>query len=293
MRIAIASGKGGTGKTTVAANLAAVSPHPITVIDCDVEQPNVHLFLHPAQNVSHDVTVRVPSVNADVCTSCGLCADVCEFNAIAFVGKPPDIFPELCHGCGGCLLACPVGAITEIERPVGQIEVGESRGHTLVTGRLNVREVLAPAVIRQVKQFANEQHLTLIDCPPGTACAMVTAVHGADFALLVTEPTPFGLHDLSLAVETLRLLKVPFAVVINRADTGDWSVREYCAAEGIYIFSEIPYDRSVAEAYSRGVLAVDVSAEQRRIFVELLNRLHDPDILGRSQSSNGGNSHHD
>ncbi len=254
MKIAIASGKGGTGKTTLAVALALATAErgPVTLLDCDVEEPNCGLFLGIADPVRRPVFVPSPVVDQRRCTGCGICADVCQFNAIAAVKNGAMVFPELCHACGGCALACPAGAITETDRPVGELAEGRQGNLTFVSGLLNIGEAISTRVIQAVKRRAAPEGLTLLDCPPGTACPMVEAVLDADHALLGTEPTPFGLHDLTLAVDTLRTMGVPFGVVLNRAGAGDDRVHHYCRTEGIPLLLEIPDDRNIAEAYSRG-----------------------------------------
>lgn len=252
MRIAVASGKGGTGKTTVAVALAQAWDGPVQLLDCDVEEPNAAIFLAPDPISEQTVSVPVPAVDSSRCTGCGQCAELCRFNALATAGKAVLVFDDLCHGCGGCALACPEMAITEIPRPIGTVRTGQ-RGHiAFIEGRLDIGRAMAPPVIRAVKQAADPGVPALIDCPPGTSCPMITAVKDADFVLLVTEPTPFGLHDLKLAVETVRLLNLPFGVIINRADAGDDRVVNYCRDEGIRLLLQIPESRKIAAAYSRG-----------------------------------------
>lgn len=273
MKLAMASGKGGTGKTTVAVSLALSAAKPVALLDCDVEEPNCHLFLKPQPQLRKPVTVPVPVVNLEKCTGCGRCREICRFNAIAVLKKKARIYPELCHSCGGCALVCPTGAIREFEREIGCVEVGSCNGITLVTGTLHIGQTLAPTVIRAVKQHAQSDLLTIIDSPPGTACAMVAAVRDADHVLLVTEPTPFGLHDLKLAVATVRALGLRYSVVLNRAGMGDARVTEYCTKEGIPVRLEIPDDRRIAEAYSRGEPILDARPELKAKFRQLVDEL--------------------
>ncbi|MBN2725940.1 ATP-binding protein [Candidatus Mcinerneyibacteriota bacterium] len=272
MKIAVASGKGGTGKTTVAVNMALSVDFPVTLVDADVEEPNGIFFLPLTLEKSGDVSIREPVVNSSRCTSCGACAKACRFNAIAITPKGAMIFPELCHACGGCFMACREGAITERERVIGALSQGKAGNLTFIQGELNVGEALAPPVIREAKKRAEEASLIIIDSPPGTACPMVAAVGDADFVLLVTEPTPFGLNDLKLAVETVRTLSRPFGVVINRDGIGDEGVRDYCAREGIEIVGSVPDDRAVAEHYSRGIPAVVLSPDYKALFKEILRK---------------------
>jgi MinD superfamily P-loop ATPase len=271
MRIAIASGKGGTGKTTVAVNLACVladNGQTVQYLDCDVEEPNGHIFLKPEITATESVGIPVPVVDEAKCTGCRKCAEVCQYHAIAVL-KKALVFPELCHGCGGCALVCPECAIREEDRPIGVVETGQAlrrgsgqaNGVAFVQGRLNVGEPMAPPLIRAVKKKSIADGIAILDAPPGTSCPVVTTVRDADYVLLVTEPTPFGLNDLKLAVEMIRQLGLRHGVVINRADIGDQCVREFCAGERIPILLEIPDDRRVAEAYSRGHMAVRVLPE--------------------------------
>jgi len=269
MVIAIASGKGGTGKTTVAVNLAAALARPVRLLDCDVEEPNCHVFLGADIQTSESVGIPNPVVDEEACTGCGECAKICQYSAIVLPKDKPLVFPELCHGCGGCMLVCPEGAITEKDREVGVVETGRAGPIAFVQGRMNLGEPMAPPIVRAVKRHVRPEAINLLDCPPGTACPMITAVRGADIVLLVTEPTPFGLHDLQLAVETVRLLEMPFGVVVNRVGVGDDRVHRYCAEEDVPVLMEIHDDRRVAEAYSRGELAIDAAPGLREEFVRL------------------------
>ena len=252
MKIVIASGKGGTGKTTVATGLARSCEGDVQLLDCDVEEPDCHLFLKPNIEGSEAVGIPIPTVNGSKCTGHGECGEICQYNAIVSLGGHPVVFPELCHGCGGCTLVCPEEAITEVPRQVGVVEYGHSGHIEFIQGRLRVGEAMSPPVMRAVKKYVREGATTIIDAPPGTSCPVVEAVKHTDFAVLVTEPTPFGLNDLTLAVEMLRKLRIPLGVVINRAGIGDDGVEAYCRTEGISILLRIPYDRRIAVAYSRG-----------------------------------------
>ena len=272
--IAIASGKGGTGKTTVAVHLAAAlvsQKRTVQYLDCDVEEPNGHLFLKPSIDSSETVGIPVPAVDAATCTSCGKCAEVCEFNAIAML-KKPLVFPELCHGCGACTLVCPVGAIREEPRAIGVVESGRAGSLAFAQGRLNVGEPMAPPLIRAVKAMRNPDAIALLDAPPGTACPVVATVRGADFVVLVTEPTPFGLHDLALAVATLRPMGRPLGVVLNRAD-GDRRVQDFCRDQNLPLLAELPDDRRVAETYARGELLFERLPEWHGYFDALWKRI--------------------
>ncbi len=269
MIISIASGKGGTGKTTVATNLALSLESNVQILDCDVEEPNAHLFLHPDIEEVKAVTVPVPQVDEEKCTLCGECAEICQFKAIIIIGETILTFPEMCHGCGGCMEVCQTKAITETGRELGVIEKGQRNGLEFVHGKLRVGEAMSPPLIRKVISFTSPDRLTIIDAPPGTSCPVINAMKGADFVLMVTEPTPFGLHDLKLAVEAVKVLGIPRGLVINRSDMGDDQVREYAMQEDLPILMEIPFERQIAEAYSRGKPIVEVMPEWTERFCEL------------------------
>ncbi|MBS3733718.1 MAG: ATP-binding protein [Phycisphaerae bacterium] len=276
MNIAVCSGKGGTGKTTVATNLAvtvSAAARSAGYLDCDVEEPNGALFLKPEVAETRPVEVSIPEVDQAKCTGCGQCGEICQYSAIVCVNEQVLVFPELCHGCAGCWLVCPAGAIREAKRPTGQLAIGAAGGVQWVQGLLNVGEVMSPPVIAAVKDAAPDVDVLIIDAPPGTSCPVIESVRDSDFVLLVTEPTPFGLNDLKLAVEMVRALALPFAVVINRADVGDGETTDYCAAEGIDVLAELPDDRRVAEAYSRGEIACEAIPDYRDIYAQLLERI--------------------
>jgi len=273
MIVAIASGKGGTGKTSLAVNLARTLERtyalPVQLLDCDVEEPNAHLFLAGTSLGEETINIAVPDFDADRCDACDKCVDFCQFNALASVGKTPLLFPELCHGCGGCMLVCPKDAIREKDYRIGVIKTTRTGSITLKSGCLDVGVSLASTLVHALKERQESGVTTLLDAPPGTACQAVATLRGSDFVVLVTEPTPFGLHDLTLAVDTVRALDLPFGVVINRVGVGDDRVQRYCRMEGIPILLEIPDDRRVAEAYSRGELMVDALPEYRAHFARL------------------------
>jgi MinD superfamily P-loop ATPase len=271
--VAIASGKGGTGKTTVAVNLAVTVQAPVQLLDCDVEAANAHLFLRPDVTSSVSAGIPVPRLDGGRCTLCGECGALCQYNAIAVLRTGVMVFEELCHGCGGCALVCPEQAIREELRPIGVVERGRARAIEVVTGRLNVGEALAPPLIRAVKADASSDRLVLVDAPPGTSCPMIAAVQGSDLVVLVTEPTPFALSDLGLAVEAVRSLGLPFGVVVNRVGSGDLGVRDYCVAEGIEILAEIPDDRRAAESLAPGAVIVDELEHVRPVFAALARRI--------------------
>jgi MinD superfamily P-loop ATPase len=274
MIISIASGKGGTGKTTVATNLAVSLGTGVQLLDCDVEEPNAHLFIDPVYDQTFDVPTSVPVVDEQKCTRCGKCAEICQYKAIVVIGETVLTFHDLCHSCGGCMAVCPEKAVSEGERVLGTVEVGHRNGLEFVHGTLRVGEAMAPPLIRKVRSHEKEDKLTIIDAPPGTSCPVIAATKGADFVLLVTEPTPFGLHDLKLAFEAMRVLRIPCGLVINRADMGDGRVKDYADAEGLPILMEIPFDRRIAEAYSRGELLVDAFPEWREKFIHLYEAIN-------------------
>ncbi|HPW56083.1 MAG TPA: ATP-binding protein [Thermoanaerobaculaceae bacterium] len=273
MIVAIASGKGGTGKTTVALSLALAAGRPVRLLDCDVEEPNCHLFLDGEVVAREEVFLPTPAVDAGACTACGLCGEICEFGGIIVLPTGAYVFPTLCHACGACVQLCPAGALREVPRRIGELTEMRAGSITLFTGRLDVGQTLAPPLVRAVRARGEGNGLVIIDAPPGTSCPVVAAVHGADVAVLVTEPTPFGLHDLELAVEAVRRLQVPFGVVINRAGAGDARVADFCAREGISVLLEIPQERRIAEAYARGLPVVTAAPELRPAFCSLLDGL--------------------
>ena len=273
MIISVASGKGGTGKTTVATNMAISMDGQCTLLDCDVEEPNVHLFLHPIIERSETVTTFIPEVDESLCTWCRKCAEICRFRAIAVVGKKVLVFPELCHSCGGCQVICPDQAIAEGSRELGVVEWGTGAGVPVIQGRIRVGEAMTPPLIRKVRAAADSHGTVIIDAPPGTSCPVIAAMRGVDFVLLVTEPTPFGLHDLELAVGAVRLLDIPCGLVINRADMGDDRVRQYARREDLPVLLEIPFDRRIAEIYSRGRMIVEEMPEWKEKFKGLFRQI--------------------
>ncbi|MBN2483965.1 MAG: ATP-binding protein [Candidatus Omnitrophica bacterium] len=279
MIISIASGKGGTGKTTVATNLALSVPHA-RILDCDVEEPNAHIFLKPEIKEKVPVFIPVPKIDKERCNGCGRCKEVCVYNALAVLKNDVLVFSELCHGCGACAYFCPQKAITEVNKEIGVIETGNSRtswGGDLefIHGKLNIGQAMSPPLIRAVKKYIDPAGVNIIDAPPGTSCPVIESVKGSDFCILVTEPTPFGLNDLILAVEVLRKLTIPFGVVINRSDLGDRKTDDYCRKENIAVLMRIPFEKEIAAAYSRGMTIVEVLPHYRERFQAMFEMIRD------------------
>jgi MinD superfamily P-loop ATPase len=276
----VASGKGGTGKTTIAANLAvalARTGRKVTYYDCDVEEPNGSIFLKPDIEERIDVTIPVPRVDSLRCTLCGDCSAACEYHALAVLGNGVEVFPSLCHGCGGCSDVCPEDAIAEVPRVIGRISRGVGMGVRFFEGRLNVGEALSPPITRAMRKLVTDSGLSIIDAPPGTSCPVIEAVSDTDFVLLVTEPTPFGLNDLRLAVEMVREMDLPHGVIINRSDIGDDRTRDYCSREEVDILLELPYDDRLARSYSRGEIILDLDLHYQNslnaLFENIMKRL--------------------
>jgi len=275
MIISIASGKGGTGKTTVATNLALSIDSDVQLLDCDVEEPNAHLFIRPAFNETETIYTPVPEVDGKKCNLCGKCGEICQFKAIVVIGDVVLPFPELCHSCGGCMAVCSEDAITETGRELGVIRKGYRNGLEFMDGALRVGEAMSPPLIRAVRTFTRPDKFTIIDAPPGTSCPVIAAMKDTDFVLLVTEPTPFGLYDLKLAVEAVKLLNIPSGLVINRSDIGDNKVQAYAKEIGLPILMEIPFDRRIAEAYSKGEMIIEAIPEFKKKFLNLYQDIMD------------------
>jgi MinD superfamily P-loop ATPase len=279
MIVAVASGKGGTGKTTVAASLAWVWDQPVAAVDLDVEEPNLHLFLKPDLRGRETAAVEVPVADESKCTCCRACADLCQFKAISVLGSVLLTFPEMCHGCGGCLAVCPENALSPGSRELGEVAWGTAAGRIgFFMGRLRVGEAMSPPLMRAVIAKTSQiTHATagdiIIDAPPGTSCPAINAVLPSDLILLVTEPTPFGFHDFQLAHAAFAPLGKPMAAVINRAGLGDRSVQDFCRCRQLPILAEIPFDRSLAEAYSKGRVVAEALPDMRKVFVELMTAL--------------------
>ncbi len=276
MIISMASGKGGTGKTTVATNLALAlrKDYDVQFLDCDVEEPNAHIFLKPHITHVEPAGILVPRVDESKCNYCGECARICAFNALAVIDKNVLVFEQMCHGCGGCTRFCPESTITEVNRQIGVVESGNSfETINFIHGRLNPGEAMSPPLIDFVKDNIMPDSITIIDAPPGTSCPVVASVKNSDCCILVTEPTPFGLNDLELAVQMLRKLGIPAGIVINRSDTGDNAVEEYCRMEELPILLRIPWSREVATLYAKGEPVINHLELWENMFVELYNSI--------------------
>lgn len=284
MIISFASGKGGTGKTTVATNyallLAGKYNRNIEFLDCDVEEPNAGIFLKPKIEKIEHVGIPIPKIDRANCDYCGVCADVCAYNALAVVkpgNNPGDVlvFSELCHGCGGCMIFCPKNAISETDRNIGIIEKGKAGSIKFMQGKLKIGEPMATPLIRQIKEAIadDKEQITLIDVPPGTSCPVIEAVKGSDLAVLVTEPTPFGLHDLVLAVDTLKKLAIPMGVVINRSSSNDGIISDYCHKTKVPVLMELPLSRAIAVAYSKGEPIINLKENYKQLFMKLHQKI--------------------
>ena len=289
MIISVASGKGGTGKTTIAVNLvlalAKDKEKNVQFLDCDVEEPNAHIFLKPIITSSESVEIPVPKIDDEKCNYCGKCAEVCVFNAIAVTKNKVLVFPELCHGCGACTLFCPEKAISEQGKEIGILEEGKAGSISFIDGCLNIGETMAPPIIREIKRkikkdYVNgkdnsiiSNHITLIDAPPGTSCPVIESIKDSDYTILVTEPTPFGLHDLILAVEVLQKLKIPYGVVLNKCNIGDHKVEKYCKKNDIPLLLSIPLDKEIAVAYSQGIPIVKINSSYEQKFIQLFQKI--------------------
>jgi MinD superfamily P-loop ATPase len=286
MIISVASGKGGTGKTTIALNLALSIEGEVQLLDCDVEEPNAHIFLKVQLKQRDMVTTPIPKINEERCTLCGVCQRICAYNAIIIVKDRVLVFPELCHSCGGCSLFCPENAIVETNKEIGYIDIGNSDGISFIQGTLNIGEAMPTPLIKAVKKNLDSSKIVIIDSPPGTSCPVIESVKGSDFCILVTEPTPFGLNDLILAVGLLRELNIPFGVVINKADIGSDEVENYCKSEGVPVLMKIPFKREIAEAYSKGIPLIEAFPDYREDFKRLIDTIEQLIIMAAQEASN-------
>jgi len=270
MKIAVLSGKGGTGKTTISASLA-YSVKNSQYIDCDVEEPNGNIFLKASLTEKEIVNVLVPRVDEDKCDGCGICAKICQFNAIAMVKKKVLIFDEICHGCGACVIGCPKQAMYEVKRPLGTIEVNSS--NTFMQGKLNLNEPLTVPIINRLKEKMNKYGNVILDSAPGASCTVVNTIEDCDYCILVTEPTPFGLHDLKIAVKLVGQLDIPFGIVINKAMESDQTIQKYCKENDMKVIFELPYEREIAKNYSKGILPVQANKKWKDAFKEMFNEI--------------------
>lgn len=288
MKIAVASGKGGTGKTTVSASLVSVWDSPVIAMDLDVEEPNLHLFLNPEFTGNRTAQMEIPEADQSLCNLCGKCSDLCQFKAISLMGKVLMTFPEMCHGCGGCIAICPEKALTPVYRELGEISWGHKGDTEFLMGRLRIGEAMSPPLMRQVKERLGEMQDTsstavtakdvipkdvIIDAPPGVSCPAINAVMDSDVIVLVTEPTPFGVYDMKLAHEAFTPMNKPMGVVVNRAGLGNSEIYEYCNVKNLDILAEIPYDRQIAEAYANGIIISESSDKMKHIFLELAEKI--------------------
>jgi len=279
MIIAVASGKGGTGKTIIATSLALSIPDA-QILDCDVEGPNSHIFIKPEVADKENIYIPIPQVDEAQCNFCGKCQEVCVYNAIAVLKDKVLVFPELCHGCGSCSYFCPQNAIKEVNKEIGIVEFGAGKKVGFVHGKLNIGEAMAPPLIKAVKRHIHSAKVSIIDAPPGTSCPVIESIKASDFCILVTEPTPFGLNDLTLAVEVVKKLNIPFGVVINRSDLGDDKTDQYCRAYNIPVLMRIPFERKIAEFYSRGETIVEALPEYKQKFQEMFKEIKKNTKLG-------------
>lgn len=276
IKIAVASGKGGTGKTTIAAHTAhylAKKHQNIEYIDCDVEEPNGHFFLKPKWNQESPVFSDNPEINKEICTGCGKCAEICQFNAIICLNKNAMAFSELCHSCGGCSLVCPVQAITYKKNQIGTIHCGKSGNIDFYQGLLQIGKAMSPPLIRELKKKSKNISYSIFDCPPGASCPAVESIRDSDYVILVTEPTPFGLNDLKISIDMVRELKVPFGIFINRFDLGNNETEEYCQKENIPIIGRIPNDRKIAYLYSKGSLFTEEIPDYKNVFAQMMKQI--------------------
>lgn len=290
MKIAVASGKGGTGKTTVASSLVSVWEKPLIAMDLDVEEPNLHLFLTPEFTGSRKAEMEIPKCDDSLCSRCGQCAELCQFKAIALMGDVLMTFPEMCHGCGGCIAICPEKALSPDFRELGEISWGRTRAGDFLMGRLRIGEAMSPPLMRAVKKRLQEMIRekkdpdidVITDAPPGVSCPAINAVMDSDAIVLVTEPTPFGVYDMKLAHEAFTPMNIPMGVVVNRAGLGNSEIYDYCKEKSLEILAEIPYDRKIAEAYAKGTVIAASSDAMRSLFRDLADKLQKKGALNQT-----------
>ena len=278
MKIAIASGKGGTGKSTISTNLAYLlskSEKNIALVDCDVEEPNCHIFLKPSYNDRQKTYITIPKINSDKCIKCGKCAEVCQFNALAFVQDKVLLFSDLCHGCESCKINCPANAIEDDKRNIGEIESGKAYDFYFIQGKSRIGEAMSSPLIKATKKYADlkDINIQILDCPPGTSCPVISAVNGVTYVILVTEPTPFGFNDLKLAVGVMRKMNLPFGIVINRSSENDKLIENWATEEKIDILTKIPDSIEVAKCYSKGQLILEANNNFEKYFTPLIEKL--------------------
>jgi len=272
MKIAVLSGKGGTGKTLVSVNLAAAARDSMYV-DCDVEEPNGHLFFKPEDVKSRQVAVKIPRVDRDKCNGCRVCVDFCNFNALAWIGEELKIFDEICHSCGGCIVLCPQDALIEKEKVIGQVQRGKSEGVTVLTGMLNTGEASGIPIIKELLKDTGEKEQTFIDCPPGSACIVMETVAAADYCILVAEPTVFGVHNLNMVWELVKLMGKPCGVVINKCLEEENPAEKFCSEKGIEIIGTIPFDSELGLLNSNALIAARENDKYNKLFRGLLSRV--------------------
>lgn len=272
MNIAVLSGKGGTGKTLLSVNMAAASKSA-TYIDCDVEEPNGYLFFKSEEIIEENVSVKIPEVDKELCSGCRKCVDFCKFNALAFIKNAPIVFGDICHSCGGCSLLCPENAITEKDKVIGKIEKGKSQGIDVYTGILNTGEVSGVPIIEKLleeNRATDNEKLSIIDCPPGSACIVMESIKDADFCVLVAEPTAFGAHNLEMVYELVSLFGKPFGVVLNKCLDGENPSEEFCKEKGIKILGRVPFEKELGELNSNAKIAARESERYNKLFKNIL-----------------------
>lgn len=272
MKIAVLSGKGGTGKTLVSVNLAAVIKNS-TYIDCDVEEPNGHLFFKPEEVKNQPISVKIPFVDLEKCTGCRTCVDFCKFNALAYIGNKVKVFEDICHSCGGCMQFCPERAISEKDKEIGHIEIGQSQDVTVISGILNTGEATGVPIIKALlQQIQGNEELTVIDCPPGSACIVMESIKDADYCILVAEPTLFGVHNLNMVHDLVKLFNKPYGVVLNKCLEGDNPAEQYCDEQNICVLSKIPFNKELGTMNSNGLIVARESNDYHEIFDQLMKK---------------------